>query len=352
MRIVVAPDKFAGTLTAVQAAEAIIEGWRSVAPGDDLVACPMADGGPGFVEVLEAGLGGRMIAVSTLGPIGEPQLGAVLLHDGTAYIESAHASGLHLVTDREGSAETASTAGVADLLMAALGCEVKRIVVGVGGTASTDGGQPMVERLRLLLGADPDAELREVWPAQVELLVATDVDNPLLGPLGAAPVFGPQKGADSAGVDRLEARLADWALDSGGQPMEPGAGAGGGLAFGLYLLGGRRVPGIATCLDAVGIDAAIARADLVITGEGSFDHQSLRGKVVSGVAQRAAARARPCVVVAGRCDVGRREAAAHGVDEMWSLVEATGSVDQAMNEPYATLVAVAASMARAWSASS
>jgi len=352
VRIVVAPDKFAGTLTAVQAADAIIEGWHSVSPGDDLISCPMADGGPGFVEVLEAGLGGEVIAVSTVGPLGEPQLGAVLLHEGTAYIESAHACGLHLVPRDSATAEVASSAGVADLLVAAAGSGVDRIVVGVGGTASTDGGAPMVARLRELVGAAADDPATQLLPSQIELLVATDVDNPLLGATGAAPVFGPQKGADSDAVDRLEARLADWALDSGSDPMAAGAGAGGGLAFGLYVLGGRRVPGIATCLDAVGIDAAIERADLVITGEGSFDYQSLRGKVVSGVARRAAAKARPCVVVAGRCDVGRREAAAHGVDEMWSLVEATGSVDEAMNRPYESLVSLAASVARAWSASS
>jgi glycerate kinase len=349
VRIVVAPDKFAGTLTAVQVCEAIREGWHSIAPDDDVLLRPMADGGPGFVEVLQAGLGGDTVPVGTLGPMGEPGLGAILIHDGTAYVESAHACGLHLIDAAMRDAERASSAGVADLLVAALQSGARRIVVGVGGTASTDGGAPMIERLRRLLDVGQDVATSELLPADVDLLVATDVDNPLLGPLGAAPVFGPQKGATSDEVDRLEVRLGDWALDSGGDPLAPGSGAGGGLAFGLFLLGGRRVPGIATCLDAVGVDAAIETADLVVTGEGSFDHQSLRGKVVSGVALRAAAKARPCIVVAGRCEVGRREAAAHGIDEMWSMVEFAGSVDQAMTRPYETLVALAAAVAKAWS---
>jgi glycerate kinase len=170
----------------------------------------------------------------------------------------------------------------------------------------------------------------------------------LLGPLGAAPVFGPQKGADADAVDRLEARLANWLLDTRGADG-PGAGAGGGLGYGLFLVGGRRVSGIETCLAAVGFDDHVARSDLVITGEGSFDFQSLRGKVIAGVAFRAAAKARPCLVLAGRCDVGRREASAMGVDEAWSVVEHVGSVDLAMSHPHEGLARLAAHVAGLWS---
>jgi glycerate kinase len=192
------------------------------------------------------------------------------------------------------------------------------------------------------------AELRGPWPSDVRLEIATDVDNPLLGPLGAAPVFAPQKGADADAVDRLEARLADWLLDTRGKDF-PGAGAGGGLGFGLGLLGGIRVSGIDTCLAALAIDSHVEASDLVVTGEGSFDWQSLRGKVPSGVARRAAARARPCIVLAGRVDVGRREAAAAGIDETWSISDHLGSVAEALARPYEGLADLASAVARAWS---
>jgi glycerate kinase len=339
VRVVIAPDKFAGTLTAVQAAEAIAEGWRRAAPDDELDEVPLADGGPGFVEILAASLGGDVAPVPTTGPLGDPVLGAVLLHEGTAYIESAHACGRHLLPPGFADAEAPVTTGVADLLVAALDAGAGRVVVGVGGTATTDGGRGMVERF---------GELRGTWPTDVALEVATDVDNTLLGPMGAAPVFAPQKGADADAVDRLERRLADWLLDTGGSDA-PGAGAGGGLGFGLFLLGGRRVPGIDLCVTAVGLDTRIAAADLVITGEGSFDWQSLRGKVVSGVARRAAARARPCIVLAGRCDVGRREASAAGIDEFWSVAEHLGSVAEAMAHPAEGLAGLASKVAAVWS---
>jgi glycerate kinase len=339
MRVLVAPDKFAGTLSAPQAAHAIAEGWRQSAPADEVVTVPLADGGPGFVEVLAQSLGGEVLPVPTRGPLGDEALGAVLIADGTAYVEVAQAAGLHLLPAGWHDAERPDTAGVADLLLAAVSADVDRIVVGVGGTGTTDGGRGMVERFQALGG---------VIPKELQLQIATDVDNPLLGPLGAAPVFGPQKGADSDTVDRLERRLADWLLDTRGSDF-PGAGAGGGLGYGLALLGGQRVSGIDTCLAAVRFDDRVAESDLVITGEGSFDWQSLRGKVVSGVAYRAAAKARPCLVLAGRVDVGKRESSAAGVDEAWSIVDHVGSVEEAMSRPAAGLTSLAARVAALWS---
>jgi glycerate kinase len=339
MRVLVAPDKFAGTLSAVEAADAMARGWLSAAPGDEVVTVPLADGGPGFVEVLSVSLGGEVIPVPTTGPLGEPTLGAVLVTEGAAYVESAQACGLHLLPRGFTDAEMPTTAGVADLLGAAIAAGAQRVVVGVGGSGTTDGGRGMVERF---------AQLGLTVPGDLRIEIATDVDNPLLGPLGAAPVFGPQKGADSDTVDRLEMRLADWLLDTRGRDF-PGAGAGGGLGYGLGLLGGVRVSGIDTCLAAVGFDERVASCDLVITGEGSFDWQSLRGKVVSGVAHRAAAKARPCLVLAGRVDVGRRESAAAGIDEAWSLVEHVGSVEDAMAQPGKSLASLAARVAGVWS---
>jgi glycerate 2-kinase len=221
MRVLVAPDKFAGTLSAVEAAAAIAEGWARTAPGDAVVQVPLADGGPGFVEVLATGLGGEIVPVPTTGPLGEPALAALLIVDATAYIESAQACGLHLLPPGFADPERPTTTGVADLLVAAVDAGARTVVVGVGGTATTDGGRGMVERF---------GELRGGWPDGVALRIATDVDNPLIGPLGAAPVFAPQKGADSDTVDRLEARLTDWLLDTRGSDF-PGAGAGGGLGY-------------------------------------------------------------------------------------------------------------------------
>ena len=340
MRVLVAPDKFAGTLTAVEAAEAIGDGWKTAAPGDEVTCVPLADGGPGFVEVLAASLGGDVLPVPTIGPLGDPALGAVLVVGDTAYVESAQACGLHLLPGGFTDVERPDTAGVADLLIAALDAGTSRIVIGVGGTGTTDGGRGMVERFM---------QRREAFPAGVTLDVATDVDNLLLGPMGAAPVFGPQKGADADAVDRLEVRLANWLLDTRGVDA-PGAGAGGGLGYGLFLLGGRRVSGIDTCLSAVGFDRHVAESDLVVTGEGSFDWQSLRGKVIAGVAYAAAAKARPCLVLAGRCDVGRREASAMGVDEAWSVADHVGSVSEAMERPRESLAALARHVAGLWSA--
>jgi len=341
VRIVVAPDKFAGTLSARQAAEAIKSGWLAYAPNDELQLVPMSDGGPGFIDVLATATGGRLVEVKTHGPLGEPVTANFLLHADTAYVESAQVCGLHLInTPNARTSREATSAGLADVLVAALNEGVARIVVGVGGTACTDGGEPMVERFKQLTGRTR---------VDAELLVATDVDNPLLGQHGAANVFGPQKGAQDGDVDFLEQQLTSWAQRTAGDADAPGSGAGGGLGFGLFLLSGTRVSGIDTCMDAVELDAAIASADLVITGEGSFDYQSLRGKVVSGVAGRASAKARPCLVLAGQSSVGRQGASASGIDQCWSVVDFVGSVEKALSEPFDALAGLARSVAAVWS---
>ena len=336
MRVLLAPDKFAGTLSAVEAAAAIAAGWSRSAPGDVLDLAPLSDGGPGFVDVLHDALGGRLIPVAVEGPLGAAVLGAVLVVGDVAYVEASQACGLHLVAVEARDPLAASTRGVGSLLLAALESGATRVVVGVGGTASTDGGRGAVETL----GRD--------WPAGVDLVVATDVDTPLLGPMGAAEVFGPQKGATPGQVAELEARLTAWAADRGTDPDLPGAGAGGGLAYGLLTLSGRRAPGIDTVLDAIGLNARVAAADLVVTGEGAFDFQSLRGKVPAGVAARARAAGRPCLVLAGRVDAGRREAAAAGIDAAYAVVDLVG-VEAALADPSARLADLAADVASQWS---
>lgn len=339
MRVLIAPDKFAGTLTAGQAARAIADGWVRADPGAVMDLAPLSDGGPGFLDVLHGAVGGRLVAVGATGPLGEPVAATVLLSDdGTGYVESAQACGLHLLPPGTRHPMDAGTAGVAALLRAALDAGARRVVVGVGGSASTDGGRGVVEAL-----GGPGS-----WPAGIELLVATDVDAPLLGGHGAAAVFGPQKGADPSQVDELERRLAAWAAATSGAAAAPGAGAGGGLGYGLMLLGGRRTPGVQTVLEAVGLPLRATRADLLLTGEGCFDGSSLRGKVPRGVAWVAQRAGRPCVVLAGRVMVGRREFAAAGVDAAYSVEDAVGSLAASLEAPGEHLAALAERVARAW----
>lgn len=362
MRVLIAPDKFAGTLTATEAAEAIAAGWRRIAPEDTLELIAMSDGGPGFAEVLHAAIGGRVLAARVTGPLGGRYGAGLLRHGDTAYVETAQACGLHLVPEGRRDATRATTYGVGELVAAALDDGARRCVLGLGGSATNDGGAGALAAL----GARPEAilrrgglalgELREVdlAPAReragaADLVMATDVDNPLLGPNGASSVFGPQKGASPEQVRDLESALDHWANLAGRENASAeGAGSAGGLGFGLFLLGARRQSGVGAVLEAVRLADRARHADVVVTGEGSFDAQSLRGKVPAGVARTAAAYAVPCVVIAGRVEVGRREMAAAGVDAAHSLVESAGSVEAAMSRPAEELAALAARVARAW----
>lgn len=265
MRVVVCPDKFAGTLSAVEAARAIAGGWLEVRPADEVVQIPLADGGPGFVEVLHANLGGRLHTAQVQDPLGRPVVAQWLEVGDTAYVEAAQANGLALLAPAERNPWLTSSAGVGELIEAARG---HRIVVGLGGSGTNDGGRGAVEALG------------EPVP---DLLLATDVDSPLLGRKGATHGFAVQKGAEPADLPALEQRMRVWAAQDRELAQAPGAGAAGGLGYGLMLLGGRRVSGIEVVMRAVGLAAQCADADLVITGEGKFDWQSLHGKVVSGV---------------------------------------------------------------------
>ncbi len=338
MRVVIAPDGFGGTLTAAQAAEAIAAGWRRGAPGHRLVTRPLADGGPGFVDVLHAALGGDVRELDVTGPLGTPVRARWLSVGDTAYLESAEAIGLHLVPPEQRArvCETATSRGVGELV-AATGAGT--VVVGLGGSATTDGGAGALRVLTATSGR--------------RLIAAADVQNPLLGPHGAAATFGPQKGADPAAVARLEARLAGWADEVaarfGRDPRdEPGAGAAGGLGFALLALGAEPTSGAGLVRRATGLDAALDGADLVVTGEGSFDWQSLRGKLVTAVAGAAAERGVPCLVLAGQVAVRRRQAAAAGVESAYSVAEHAGSVEAAMADPAGTLSALSEHVARQW----
>ncbi|MGH3347543.1 MAG: glycerate kinase family protein, partial [Nocardioides sp.] len=276
MRVLVAPDKFAGTLTAVEAAQAIATGWSREAPDDELDLAPMSDGGPGFVDVLHAELGGEMLAVTVEAPHGERVPATVLFVEDVAYVESAQACGLHLI---DGGAEFGSTVGVGELVAAAVESGASRVVVGLGGSGTNDGGAGLLSAL----GATSDGILdsgaialdtvktvdltaaRERL-AGVELVAATDVDNPLTGMFGATKVFGPQKGIKEDRIAEVDGWLESFAAAADKRiSLEKGAGAAGGLGYALLLLGATRASGLDLVADAVGLAARARAADLVLT---------------------------------------------------------------------------------------
>jgi glycerate kinase len=365
VRVVVAPDSFGGTLSATAAAEAIAVGWRSAAPDDVLTLLPLADGGTGFVDVLHAARGGTWHERTVTGPFGTPVPARWLELDGTAYVESAAACGLHLVPKDRRTPDTArrvTSRGVGELVADARDAGMAEIVVGLGGSATTDGGAGLLAALgavavdaagRPVPDGAPDGAVRLEGAADLggaRLVAAADVDNPLLGEHGAAAVFGPQKGADAAAVAALDAVLAAFAdLLPRDTRDEPGAGAAGGLGAALLALGARRVSGAGLVRELVGLDAALDAADLAVSGEGSFDWQSLRGKLVTTVARGAADRGIPCLVLAGQVSVGRREAGAAGVDSAYSVAEDAGGVEASMADPAGTLAALAGRVATRWS---
>lgn len=361
MRVLVAPDKFAGTLTAVEAAEAIAAGWRRHAPDDELDLAPMSDGGPGFVDVLHATLGGELLVATVEGPHGEEVPATVLLVGDTAYVESAQACGRQLVT--EGGAEFATTVGVGELLVAALGTGAATVVVGLGGSGTNDGGAGLLDAL----GARPDAGQLDGGPvlfgdlgrvdlaparalvAGRRLVAATDVDNPLTGLFGATKTYGPQKGIGEDRIAEVDGWLEQLAEATDRRTsLGKGAGAAGGLGHALLCLGAVREPGIALVAEAVGLASRARAADLVVTGEGAFDFSSRSGKVPYGVAEIAGEALRPCVALAGQVLVGSREMRALGVESAYSLVDLVGE-QRAFEDPVGSLEALAERVARTWS---
>jgi glycerate kinase len=366
MRVLVSPDCFTGTLTSVEAANAIRDGWLQLHPEDDVVIAPLSDGGPGFVGGLHAVLGGELITVVVTGPLGEKTPAEFLLRGNEAWIESAQACGLHLIAKEQRDPRVTSTFGVGELIAEAISRGARTITVGLGGSGTNDAGAGMLAAL----GATSDAALNsggaalknlsrvDLGPALekvagTELIAASDVDNPLLGLRGATAVFGPQKGADDFAVMELEGALENFATlcgrrsDGKDPAVALGAGAAGGLGYGLLLLGANRVAGIETVLEIVKLDDEIAKSDLVVTGEGCLDDQSLHGKVIAGVASHAAALGKPCVAIAGEVRLGKRECATAGIDSAYSMSEFAGR-DRSMASPAEVLAEVSARMSQTW----
>jgi glycerate kinase len=314
LRVLVAPDSFKGSLTSVEVARALAAGWNRARPADEVRLAPLADGGEGTLVAIEAAGGWLWRETEARDPLGRPVRARWLARaDGrAAVIEMAAASGLSRLAAAERDAVNATTAGTGDLVLAVLDAGIRAIAIGIGGSATTDGGAGVLRALGATVSEDLTAvDLAGLDPrlAETSLRVACDVSNPLLGPDGAAAVYGPQKGATPALVAVLDARLALFAdaleAATGRREREtPGAGASGGLGFGLLCLAGhlaslRLEPGIDLVMAEAGFDLALGTADLVITGEGRIDAQTAFGKTALGVARRARAAGVPCIAVGG-----------------------------------------------------
>ncbi|MBO9520700.1 MAG: glycerate kinase [Nocardioidaceae bacterium] len=361
MRVVIAPDKFAGTLTAVEAADAIATGWRRRVPDAELVTVPMSDGGPGFVDVLHAALGGDLVAVTVADPYGEPVPATILVVGETAYLESAQAAGLHLTPESARAPRRGSSRGVGELIAAALEGGATRIVLGAGGSATSDGGAGLLSALGATadvpLDAGPDGlagigaldlSAARARTAGVELVLASDVDNPLLGLFGATKTYGPQKGLTEDDLVEVDGLLTAFAGLAGRKAAsEKGAGAAGGIGYALLLLGATRAPGVETVAAAVDLPGRLSGADLVVTGEGSFDFSSRSGKVPYGVAQAAAEHLLPCIALAGQVLVGSREMRALGIEAAYAVVDLVGE-ERAFAAPSDALADLAERVARTW----
>ncbi len=365
MRVLAAPDKFRGTLTAAEAAAAIARGWRRTRPEDEVEEVPLADGGEGTLDAMVAALRGRRLPARVTGPLGRPveaEYGLVETAGGVAaVVEMARASGLQLVPPHRRHPKLTTSRGTGELILAACSHAPATVMVCIGGSATNDGGAGMAQALgvRLL-----DASGRDLGPGGADLadldridagrlseavrgvrfVVAGDVDNPLVGPNGASAVYGPQKGASPADVALLDAalsRLADVVRRDLGLDLRdrPGAGAAGGLGFGLMaFLGAEIRRGVEVVMEAVGFDGRLEGADFVITGEGKLDEQSLRGKTPAGVLAAARRAGRPVAIVCGQAAIEPEGVAVR------SLVGAFGR-DRAFRDARGALEDLAAELA-------
>ncbi|MER6953365.1 MULTISPECIES: glycerate kinase [unclassified Streptomyces] len=368
--MLVAADKFKGSLTAVEVAQRVTAGLRRVVPDVEVEALPVADGGDGTVAAaVAAGFERREVRVA--GPLGHEVTAAFAVRGDTAVVEMAEASGLQRLPAGVYAPLTASTYGSGELLRAALDAGVRTIVFGVGGSATTDGGAGMLSALgaRFLdeegepvapggggLAELSRADLSGLDPrlAAVDLVLASDVDNPLTGPKGAPAVYGPQKGASPDDVVALDAALAHYAkvleAELGSKAAEyavaPGAGAAGGIGYGALLVGARFRAGIEVMLDVLGFAPALERAELVITGEGSLDEQTLHGKAPAGVAAAARAAGKEVVAVCGRLALPPVELGRAGIRRAYPLTDVEPDVATCITDAGPILERVAERIAR------
>lgn len=357
MKIIIAPDSYKESLTAMEVAESIEAGFKKIFTDAEYIKLPMADGGEGTVQSLVDATGGSIVTCDVTGPLGQTVEGFFgLMGDGsTAIIEMAAASGLHLVEPEKRNPLVTTTFGTGELVKAALDRGVKHIIVGIGGSATNDGGIGMAQALgaKLLdsngnplgfgggeLSKLASIDLSELDPrlAEIRLEVACDVDNPLCGPKGASHVFGPQKGATPEMIETLDTNLAHYAeviKSTNGRDVVDTAGAGAAGGLGAALLGlfdAELRPGIQIVMDAVNLSEVVKDADLVITGEGRIDSQTIHGKTPIGVARTAKQYDIPVIAIAGSTAKDCAVVHEHGIDAAYSVVLGATDLPTALKE--------------------
>ncbi|MDR6236948.1 glycerate kinase [Pseudomonas oryzihabitans] len=373
MKIVIAPDSFKESLSAAGVASALARGLRQALPQAELVECPLGDGGEGTLDAVLAATGGEARQAQVTGPLGEPVKArwGWLAEQRTAFVEMASASGLELVPKARREVLVATSRGTGELLRAALDEGAERLVLAIGGSATNDGGAGLLQALgvRLLdehgkelapggaaLAKLARIELTDLHPrlAEVEVVIAADVDNPLCGPQGASHIFGPQKGASPAQVRQLDEALAHFAAITAatlGRDVkdQPGAGAAGGVGFAaLAFLQATFRAGIEVVAELVGLEAALQDADLALTGEGRLDGQTLRGKTPAGVLRLARRHGVPVVAVAGSLGDGYDALYEQGLAAAFSLVPGPLSLEEAVTQAEVLLERTARDIGRLW----
>ncbi|MBA1291190.1 glycerate kinase [Pseudomonas japonica] len=373
MKIIIAPDSFKDSLSAAGVAEAIAQGLAQVWPDAELLQRPMADGGEGTVESVLSACDGQWRSQPVQGPLGATVQArwGWLAASCTAIIEMAEASGLQLLAREQRDACASSTYGTGELIRAALDAGAERIILAIGGSATNDGGAGAMQALGVELldtQGEPlprgglalaklariNLEHMDTRLSQVRFEIAADVNNPLCGPHGASAIFGPQKGASPQQVELLDAALSHFAEHCAkvlpkDVRDEPGSGAAGGLGFAAKaFLDAQFRPGVEVVAELVGLEQAIEGADLVITGEGRFDTQTLRGKTPFGVARVAQRHRVPVVVIAGTLGDGYEQMYNHGVDAAFSLLAGPMTLEQACHEAPRLLRERARDIAQLW----
>ena len=355
MKIVVAIDSFKGSLSSGESANAVRAAAEEVLDSPQVVAVPLADGGEGTSRALIEGLGGETVRVAVTGPLGDRVMAEYGITDGTAVMEMSVAAGITLIPRERLNPEITTTSGVGEMILDAISRGCRRFIIGIGGSATNDGGAGMLEALGFKLLDRDGRQIRRgaiglgdlhtidgscVSPllAECEFRVASDVTNPLLGELGCSRVFAPQKGADEASVERMEKMMGHYADKTKefyplADENAPGAGAAGGLGFALRVfLGAELLRGVELILDTVGINDHLASADLVITGEGRLDAQTAMGKAPVGVAARAKARGIPVIAFSGCVGGGAEAVNACGIDAFFPILRRICTEQEAMDK--------------------
>jgi len=370
MRIVIAPDSYKESLTALEVATEIEAGFREVFPDADYVKLPLADGGEGTVAAMVAATGGTLVEVDVTGPLGEPVMASYGLTGDrkTAVVEMAAASGLALVAPERRNPLVTTTRGTGELIKAALDAGVCHLIIGIGGSATNDGGAGMLQALGVKLqdhagreigfGGGRLADLERIDISGLDprlescrIEAACDVNNPLTGPNGASAVFGPQKGATPEMVAQLDANLSRYAglisRDLGLRVDQvPGAGAAGGMGAALLAFFGTQLrSGIEIVMEAVGLEAYVRDADLVITGEGRIDSQTINGKTPIGVARLAKRYGKPVIGIAGCLASDAGVVHGHGIDAVFSVLSRVGTLEEALTQAAANVRAASRNIA-------